>query len=180
MRGKALLATFGITAGLFAAGSAPAWAQSSPTQTVTGQVSVAETITLSLSASSFNLSANPGDTINTGIGNGGFATTATVGSNDPNGYTLMSTLNDPASAIGFDNVSNPADMITGNEISPYTYPGAFGGATYAGNPTIQVAAATGVSAAAGDAYGLAWQFNLPASLPAGNYDGSFDIVAIGS
>jgi hypothetical protein len=163
---------------------------------VSGTVNIAETLTLTLSSTSFTFSPVYGGTTNTpvtGTAGGAQGITATVTTNDTGGYNLNEELN--ADALGnnaFEGaVTHNDTALNFDAIEPYTYPGgplttpafpAFGTAygPVVGNDYSTIGHVGVASAMAGDTYQLAWNFQISASTPPDTYTGGFTLLALGN
>ena len=194
------MATLGLAGGIAVA--APGIAQAAPdtgpactgtcTGNVTGSVSISTTLTLSLSGTSFTLTnVAPGVNTSTISSN---PLTATVSTNDANGYILSQALAAETSghwigSYGF----YPAALCTGtgscgyapSAIDPYAYPGnnsttpAFSSA-FSNGSAIQTASSATSSAASGDAYTMGWQFTTPANMIPETATGGVTVLLVGN
>lgn len=153
--------------------SIPAYAAPNPSAgSVNGSVNIPAALTMTLSANSFNIGVDPGDTGNTGISP--YVITATVNTNDTLGYALVEDLNTPFA-------DNTNDTIADSDITPWVYSGNTGGwdsNTFATNQQQQIASRA--SAVTNDQWGLAWQFAIPGSQPSGLYGGTITVTAVGN
>jgi hypothetical protein len=152
----------------------PAHAATNPVSgQITGTVVIPATLTMTLSANSFNVDPNPGITLNTGTSP--FVVTADISTNDSAGYTLSET-----EATTFSD--GTGDTIPNGDIQPYQYPGgpSSNGGFMGNNMNATDTIASVSTPAADDKYGLAWQFTVPGSQAAGSYTGIITVTAIGN
>jgi hypothetical protein len=191
---------FRITAAILAAaaamlgvtGSASAAFASSPpgsNYTINGTMNVGETLTMSLSGTSFTVNLVPGTTTDTS------AISAVITTNDTGGYTLNETLqtyyttsNGQPVPVGVGFGDSNQDLIPYSSITPLEYPAGHDAANNNGAYTTpfssggnaDIASSTGPSASGGDPYNLSWQVYLSTTQPVGTYTGSIQAVALGN
>lgn len=194
---RRIIKRLGVLAGGFvlAGGLAatPALAQQSacsPTGgNVCGSLSVASTLTLSLSGNSFTLALPSGGTF-VATGTGATApVTATVTTNNGTGYNVSESL---ATKRGSDQqygflAANGTDLISASDFFAYAYPagstagGAFENTSFNKDSGSDgtIASSTTSSAGVGDAYPLAWEFTgVSPSQASGTYSAEVDVVAL--
>ena len=173
---------------------------------VQGSVSIPTSLTLALDNSSFSLNAVPGTSLSTG-GTGtsnpgtlplstvpsGYATTATVVTNNSSGYMLTESLGSTSATTGkngFVGASSGAYLGHNNTTYSWGYPssttpgvggsfnqswGADTGAGPLGSPVVNQSAA---SAPAGDSWGLALGWQIDNSAIPDSYTGFLSVVAL--
>lgn len=170
-----------VVAGLAAAGLAlaavPAHASGGPSD-INGTAVVPSSLTLTLSASSFN-ATTPGGVTTTTTGGG---ITATIATNDANGYQLTEDLQTAmAGGSAFD--GSGTHFIPGSDIFGYSYSGVgqLGAAISGGFPSpgnyLTLYTAPAASSGNGDTFPLQWAFAPPSNQAPDSYSGTFAVLA---
>jgi hypothetical protein len=165
-----------------AALAAPALADGPPSApgTVQGTVVIPTSITLSLSAQSFEVDVNPGQTANAGLYPGN-PVTATVTTTDQAGYLLTESL---SPAGGF---TSGSATLPGSAIYPWNYSlsgGGYGGSggfsTAFGNAGAAFPVWGASTTVTNDTVPLTWQVIAPTNAAAGNFQGAVNLLALAS